>query len=75
MTNEEVVLRSKFYLAPKNYTLEDLKHLNNKYTAYPGLTQEQANKVYKEIQNFKNELDPDGIAVYKNGKKVDWPRK
>lgn len=66
MTEEEIKLKSKFYLAPKSITLEELREMDKKYTAYPGLTLEQAIDLSIEISKFKNSLDPDGVKVIKN---------
>ena len=52
MTNEEQMLRSKFYLAPKNISLKELKEMDQKYTAYPGLTLEQARELYSNINKL-----------------------
>ena len=66
MTDEEKVLRAKFYLAPKTVSLDDLRKMNEKYTAYPGATQEQALEIYEKILKFKSNLDHDGVKVIKN---------
>jgi len=50
MTEEEIQLRTKFYLAPKTTTLEELSIMNEKYTSYPGLTMEQAVETLDKIQ-------------------------
>lgn len=52
MNEEELKLRSKFYLAPKTITLKELKKMNDKYTSYPGLTLEQAKKLSEDLKNF-----------------------
>lgn len=74
MTDEEKMLRAKFYLAPNTVSLDQLRAMNEKYTAYPGLTREQVEKLNSELMEFKSSLDPDGIAVYRNGIKVTWPK-
>lgn len=74
MTEEEIKLRTKFYLAPKSISIEQLRIMDKEYTNYPGLNREQTQKVYEELKKFKDGLDPDGIAVYRNGVKVTWPK-
>lgn len=52
--------------------------LNIKFPKAPGLTLEQAKEVDKKIQEFKKDLDPDGVAIYPNWPdktKAIWPRK
>ena len=49
MTDEEIKLRTKFYLAPKTTSLKELRVMNDKYTAYPGLTLEQAKESFKNL--------------------------
>lgn len=52
--------------------------LNIKFPKAPGLTLEQAKEVDKKIQEFKKDLDPDGVAIYPNWPdktKASWPRK
>lgn len=66
MTDEEKMLRAKFYLAPMSTSLEQLKEMNEKYTAYPGLTLDQAKELHAELMEFKNNLDPDGIKVIRS---------
>lgn len=63
MSDEEKMLRAKFYLAPKETTIEQLRHMNETYTAYPGATKEQAEELYKKLMEFKNSLDSDGVKV------------
>jgi hypothetical protein len=46
MTEEEIKLRTKFYLAPKTTSLEELKVMNDKYTSYPGLIPEQTKESF-----------------------------
>lgn len=70
MTDEEKMLRAKFYLAPASTTFEHLKELNAKFTAYPGLTKDQANELCDNLQKFKDSLDKDSIAIFIDGKKV-----
>lgn len=70
MTDEEKMLRTKFYLAPADTTVEKLREMNKTFTAYPGLTQDQANKVYNDLQMFKQSLNKDNIAVWIDGVKV-----
>jgi len=69
MTDEEKVLRAKFYLAPSSTTLEELRRMEKEYTSYPGLTLEQAKKMYDEIMIFKNSLDHDNVGVWIDGVK------
>lgn len=69
MTEEEKMLRAKFHLAPKSTDLDTLRKMNKEYTAYPGLNKEQAQKLYEDLQNFKQSLDSDGVAVWIDGKK------
>lgn len=69
MTEEEKMLRAKFYLAPKTVTLDQLKKMNDIYTAYPGLTKEQSEKLASDLNNFKQSLDSDGVAVFVDGVK------
>jgi hypothetical protein len=66
MTEEEMKLRSKFYLAPKSMSIEELRKMDKKYTNYPGLTMEQAKETYNKILEFKNSLDSDGVKVIKS---------
>lgn len=56
MTEEEIKLRSKFYLAPQSTTLDDLRAMDKKYTAYPGATQEQAKELYENIKKTHGHL-------------------
>lgn len=57
MTNDnELALRMKFYLAPKETTYEQLIYLNDKYTAYPGLTVEQAAEVSQQLRKTHGHL-------------------
>jgi hypothetical protein len=49
MTEEEIKLRTKFYLAPKTTSLEELRIMNEKYTSYPGLTLEQAKEAASKL--------------------------
>ena len=51
MTEEEIKLRTKFYLAPKATSLEELRVMNKKYTSYPGLTLEQAREAANKLPN------------------------
>jgi hypothetical protein len=53
MTEEEIKLRTKFYLAPKTTSLEQLKVMNDKYTSYPGLTLEQAKETSNHLKDYK----------------------
>ena len=53
MTEEEIKLRTKFYLAPKTTSLEQLKVMNDKYTSYPGLTLEQAKETSNQLKDYK----------------------
>jgi hypothetical protein len=53
MTEEEIKLRSKFYLAPKATSLEQLRVMNDKYTSYPGLTLEQAKESSNQLRDYK----------------------
>lgn len=46
---DEQMLRMKFYLAPKDTTYEQLVELDKKYTAYPGLTFEQARETHSQL--------------------------
>ena len=46
---DEQMLRMKFYLAPKDTTYEQLVELDEKYTAYPGLTLEQARETHSQL--------------------------
>jgi len=69
MTDEEKMLRAKFYLAPASTSFEQLKEMNVKFTAYPGLTKDQANELYDTLQKFKASLDKDNVAVWINGVK------
>ncbi len=50
MTDEEKMLRAKFYLAPKTVSLDDLRKINEKYTSYPGLTFDQAKELDVRIK-------------------------
>lgn len=63
MTDEEIKLRTKFYLAPKSISLEQLKKMDKEYTAYPGLTHEQAVELSSKLLQFKNNLDADVAKV------------
>jgi hypothetical protein len=65
MNEEELKLRSKFYLSPKKITLEELKQMDEKYTSYPGLTLKQAKDLSEELLSFKNSLQKNGIKVIK----------
>jgi hypothetical protein len=65
MNEEEIKLRAKFYLAPKNTTLEELKKMDKKYISYPGLTLDQSKSISKNLLAFKNSLDKDNIRVIK----------
>jgi hypothetical protein len=69
MIDEEKMLRAKFYLAPASVSFEQLKEMNAKFTAYPGLTKDQANELYDNLQKFKESLDKDNVAVWINGVK------
>ena len=82
MTQEEIQLRTKFYLAPKSTTIEELKTMNDKFTSYPGLTMEQAKETYNKILEFKiNEnikilnyvTDKEVFALYKISKALIMP--
>lgn len=57
MNEEEIKLRSKFYLAPKSISLDELKKMEVKYTAYPGLTIEQAKELLVSIDNTHGHLN------------------
>jgi hypothetical protein len=70
MSDEEKLLRAKFYLAPKETSLDQLRKMNEENTAYPGLNNEQLNKLNKDLEYFKSQLDSDGILVYKNISKI-----
>jgi hypothetical protein len=59
MTQEEIQLRTKFYLAPKSTTLEELKIMNEKFTSYPGLTLDQAKETLENIKKTHGHLIPD----------------
>jgi len=52
MTDEEIKLRTKFYLAPKSTTLQELKEMDKKYTSYPGLTLDQAQNSAKKLKSL-----------------------
>jgi len=57
---------------------ETMSELLKIYPKSPGLTLEQAKETYQKIQEFKNALDPDGVAIYPNWPdktKANWPRK
>lgn len=54
MSENELQLRAKFYLAPKETTFEQLIEMNEKYTNYPGLTLEQAKETSLKIMELKN---------------------
>lgn len=56
MNEEELALRIKFYLAPKNTTYEQLVQLNEKYAAYPGLTLEQARETHAHLMELKSRV-------------------
>lgn len=57
MTNDnELMLRMKFYMAPKDTPYEKLVEMNEKYTSYPGLTLEQAKETHKKLQELKKAL-------------------
>ena len=49
MTEEEIKLRTKFYLAPKSTTLEQLREMDKINTSYPGLTLEQAKEAFNKL--------------------------
>lgn len=49
MTDEEIKLRTKFYLAPKATSLEELRVMDEKYTSYPGLTLKQAKESFNSL--------------------------
>jgi hypothetical protein len=49
VTEEEIKLRTKFYLAPKATSLKELKDMDKKYTSYPGLTLDQAKKLFNKL--------------------------
>jgi hypothetical protein len=53
MNNEEKMLRAKFYLAPKEVTLESLREMDKKYKSYPGLTQDQAIESAEKLKVYK----------------------
>lgn len=56
MSENELQLRAKFYLAPKETTFEQLIEMNEKYTNYPGLTLEQAKETSLKIMELKNNV-------------------
>ena len=58
MTQEEIQLRTKFYLAPKSTTLEELKTMNEKFTSSPGLTLDQARETLENIKKTHGHLMP-----------------
>jgi hypothetical protein len=58
MTQEEIQLRTKFYLAPKSTTLEELNTMNDKFTSYPGLTLDQARESLENIRKTHGHLMP-----------------
>jgi hypothetical protein len=62
MTQEEIQLRTKFYLAPKSTTLEELKIMNEKFTSYPGLTIDQGKKTLENIKKTHGHLMPSAKA-------------
>lgn len=66
MNEEELKLKSKFYLSPKKITLEELKQMNKKYTSYPGLTLKQCKDLSEELLLFKNSLDYDMVKVIRS---------
>ncbi len=53
MTEEEIKLRTKFYLAPASTSIDELRIMDKEYTSYPGLTMEQAKETYNKILEFK----------------------
>lgn len=53
MTDEELQLRSKFYLAPRSTTVEELKEMDATYTSYPGLTLEQAQQTATKLRSLQ----------------------
>jgi|LakMenEpi03Aug12_release.lakeMendotaPanAssembly.Ray.scaffolds.fasta_scaffold4559383_2 hypothetical protein len=53
---DEQTLRAKFYLAPKNITYDELVKLNEKYTAYPGLTLDQAKYTHAQLMEMKSKI-------------------
>jgi hypothetical protein len=53
MNNEEKMLRAKFYLSPKEVTLESLREMDKKYKSYPGLTQDQAIESAEKLKDYK----------------------
>jgi hypothetical protein len=59
MTEEEIKLRTKFYLAPKSMSIEELRKMDKKYTNYPGLSMEQASNTYMDIVKTHGYLIPD----------------
>ena len=66
MTEEEIKLKTKFYLAPASTSIDELRRMDKEYTAYPGLTHEQALKLGRKVLNFKNSLDSDGVKVIRS---------
>lgn len=54
MNDNELALRMKFYLAPKDTSYEKLMEMNEKYTNYPGLTLDQAKEASLKIMELKN---------------------
>lgn len=66
MTEEEIKLRTKFYLAPKSTSIEALRIMDKEYTNYPGLNKEQAKKLYDQLSNFKSSLNSDRVKIIKS---------
>jgi hypothetical protein len=66
MTEEEIKLRTKFYLARVSTSIEELRTMDKEYTSYPGLTMKQAKETYNKILEFKNSLDPDGVKIVRS---------
>lgn len=52
MIEEEVKLRTKFYLAPKDLPLETLRQMDKEYTSYPGLNLKQAQVTAGKLKSF-----------------------
>ena len=50
MTEEEIKLRTKFYLAPKDISLDTLRQMDKEYTSYPGLSLKQAQATVAKLK-------------------------
>jgi hypothetical protein len=66
MTEEEIKLRTKFYLAPASTSIDELRRMDKEYTSYPGATYEQAVELGRKVLDFKNSLDPDGVKIVRS---------